>query len=307
MEVDFTVLVGRSTTCWYRSQISFPIPSQATKLNILKAPATGAQGTPIPAESTVPLRKGPPTQPNSRLPLRRLLRQTHLPRNQPAPPVLFYPQSLAPPLRSARDRAASRVGEGSARARAAPAQTMPGRAERAPGRPEPNPANTHPCRVSRRSAGPAGRCERTRGRCESGRSSAEPPRHEAPATPEPAEAQGSAEPARPSLSALHVSSRGGAGRGGTRAAAARARGPGGGTCRDVGGARTPAGAGAEAGRAGAVIGGGPDSDPGRCCRTAWGVCMLVLAKAPSSFIIFLPRRWQVPASSLTEYSFCRHM
>lgn len=96
MEVDLTVL-GKSTTCWYRSQISFPIPSQATKLNILKAPATGAQGTPIPAESTVPLRKGPPTQPNSRLPLRRLLRQTHSPRNQPAPPVLFYPQSLAPP------------------------------------------------------------------------------------------------------------------------------------------------------------------------------------------------------------------
>ena len=37
-----------------------PIPPQATRFNILKAPATGAQGTHILSESAVPLRKNTP-------------------------------------------------------------------------------------------------------------------------------------------------------------------------------------------------------------------------------------------------------
>lgn len=51
---------------------------QATRFNILKAPATGAQGTHILSESAVPLRKRRP-HPNSGFPLRRLPSHTHSP------------------------------------------------------------------------------------------------------------------------------------------------------------------------------------------------------------------------------------
>lgn len=277
-----TVLVGKPTTCRCWSRISSPIPSQATKLNILKAPAIGAQGTPISSESAVPLRR---TLQHTQIPGSRFgdsPRRTHSPRNQPPPPgpLLSAVTGSLPLL--CRGRAAGRVGEGSARARAAPAQTMPRRAERAPGRSDPAPANTHPFldlqpkRRARRAPREGTREVRERAKPRG----AAPPR--GPSDPG---ARGSTRlgGARPSLSALHVSSRGGAGRA-RRRRRARPRG------RDLQGCGRGQGSSWcwGAGQAGAGVGGGPDSDPSLCCRTAWGVWMSVLAKAPS-FIIFVPR------------------
>lgn len=243
MEEDSTVLVSKPTTCQCWSQISSPIPSQATKLNILTAPAIGVQGTP----------------PSPQIALRPLKRPSNTPRFQaPAsetPPtdtltpeaafpllVLCSLHSPAPSLCSAGAARPAGWGRGAHVPAPPPPRQCPGERSARPARPIPLPPTLTPSLVSSRSAGPAGRGERSRGRCGSGRSPEEPPGHEAPATPEPAEAHDSAEPARPSRPRTSAA---GAGRDARRGGGG-ARGPRGGTCRDVGGARAPAGAGARA-------------------------------------------------------------
>lgn len=160
--------------------------------------------------------------------------------------------------------------------------------------------------VSRRSAGPAGRRERPRGMCESGRSPAEPPRHEAPATPEPAEAQGSAEPARPFRPRTSAARAGRDARGG-----------------DGGGARAALGAGLADMWAGPGLQLVLEPRPDRLELWLAVTQVLILAGVAAlpgeygclfwqrhhhlSFIISFPRKWRFPASSLTEYSFCRHI
>ena len=102
LEKDSRILADKSTTCRCWGQISSPIPSQATRFNRLKAPASGAQATPIPSESALPLKKGHPSHtqiPGSRCgdspgththPGPSLLLRILSPRQSPAP-------SLPPP------------------------------------------------------------------------------------------------------------------------------------------------------------------------------------------------------------------
>lgn len=102
-------------------------------------------------------------------------------------------------------------------------------------------------------------------------------------------------PSRPRTSAP------GAGRGArARRRRRRARGPGAGLAGMWAGPGLPRGLGPAQGWSWGWR--RPDSDGDWCCRTAWGAWMPVLAEAPS-FIIFLPRRWRVPASGLTDRLF----
>lgn len=102
MKGDSRILADKFTTCRCWDQILSPIPLQATRFNILKAPATGAQGTHILSESAVPLRKNTP---HTQIPGSRCgdSPATH---THPGPSFLLRglsaPQSLVPSLPSAR-------------------------------------------------------------------------------------------------------------------------------------------------------------------------------------------------------------
>lgn len=137
LEGDSRIPDGKFTTCW--GQISPPLPSQAIKLNILKAPAIGAHGTPGSQRALCPLEKKPPTHiPKFRVPALEtpwtytltLDPASFSPRSSLLPAVIRCP----PPLCN-RGRAARGLGEGCARARAAPAQTMPERRSARPAGP----------------------------------------------------------------------------------------------------------------------------------------------------------------------------
>lgn len=218
MEGDSRILADKFTTCRCWDQISSPIPLQATRFNILKAPATGAQGTHILSESAVPLRKNTPPYPNSGFPLRRLPSHTHSPWTQFPPPGPLPSPVTRPLPPSARGPAPQEGwGRGAHVPAPPPPRQCPGERSARPAVPSRSRQHLPSFWVSGLSADTAGCRERARGRGGSGPSPAEPPHHEAPATPEPAEAHGSAEPARPVWPGRQHQ-----GRGGARAAAAAA-------------------------------------------------------------------------------------
>lgn len=136
-----SILVGKNHNLLVpEPNLSPPIPSHATKLNILKAPATGAQGPTVPSESAVSLRKGPPCKPQFQVPASKTPRQTHSPRMQPPPPI---PSSAVTrsPLPSG--------GWGTARPRGG------GRARTCPRRPRPDNAPESGSRAGRSPSAPA--------------------------------------------------------------------------------------------------------------------------------------------------------
>lgn len=202
-------------------------------------------------------------------------------RSHPPPPSALQP-----------GRAAGGVGEGRARARAAPAQTKPQRAERAPARSHPAPANTHPSPGLRLKRRPHRARRESTGEL---RDRAKPCRAAPPRSSSDPGARGSTQlgAARPDP---HVTSRGGAGRARRPRRWRRRARPGGGARRNVGGGR-----GGGAGRELALA------------QT------LALARAAGLRGEYGDRFWQnhchlsfsslegndaVP--NLIEYSFCRH-
>lgn len=141
MEGDSRILVGKSTTCWSWGQISPPIPSQATKLSILKPLATGAQGTPIPQKALRPLEKESPLDiPKFRVPASDTSR-TYTLSLDPASPSRSSPLRSHPPLPPLRNRGRA-AGGGGGGARTCPRRPRPDKARESGARTRPVPSRS---------------------------------------------------------------------------------------------------------------------------------------------------------------------
>lgn len=152
MEGDSRIPVGKFTTCWCWGQISPPLPLQATKLNILKAPAIGAHGTPGSQRVLCPSEKKPPTHiPKFRVPAM----ETPGTYTLTLDPASFSSRSSPPcshPLPPSPLQPGPRVRRTGGGVRTCPRRPRPDNAretERAPGRSHPAPATLTLSLVSR--------------------------------------------------------------------------------------------------------------------------------------------------------------